>query len=140
MNLGQRRWDGAEDDILMPQNFEEEDHLKFIEDIMPFFKDERYIKIDNCPMLMIYRPQYFPKEAMNAAIEVWRDYVKQNGFNDLHLIDAESHNFDPKSKYDFDASVQFFPNYTCFIKDENAVILNPEFTGSVYDLRSFCKR
>ena len=127
----------------MPQNFEEEDYLKFIEDIMPFFKDERYIKIDNCPMLIIYRPQYFPKEAMNAAIEVWRDYVKQNGFNDLYLINAESQDFDSDNKYDnFDASVQFF-SYKMqkrWIKDENAVILNPEFTGSVYDLRSFCKR
>ena len=76
--------------LLMPQNFEEEDHLKFIEDIMPFFKDERYIKIDNCPILIIYRPQYIPKEAMNAAIKVWRDYVKQNGFDDLYLINAEA--------------------------------------------------
>ena len=39
-----RRWDGSENEILMPQTFEEKDHLKFIEDIMPFFKDERYIK------------------------------------------------------------------------------------------------
>ena len=134
-----RRWDGSEDDILMPQNFTAEDHLKFIEDIMPFFKDERYIKVDNCPMLIIYRPQYFPKEELNAAIELWRDYVKQNGFKDLHLVNAESHNFDPNDKANLDASVQFFPNYTCFIKDENAIIFNPEFTGSVYDLEAFVK-
>ena len=82
----------------------------------------------------IYRPQYFPKEELNAAIELWRDYVKQNGFKDLHLVNAESHNFDPNDKANLDASVQFFPNYTCFIKDENAIIFNPEFTGSVYDL------
>ena len=134
-----RRWDGSEQDILMPQNLNEDDHLKFIEDIMPFFKDDRYIKIDNCPMLMIYRPQYFPQEELNAAIELWRNYVKQNGFKDLHLINAESHNFDPNDKADFNASVQFFPNYTCFIKDENAVIFNPKFTGNVYDLEAFVK-
>ena len=137
-----RAWDGSEREVIMPQTFEEEDHLKFIEDIMPFFKDERYIKIDNCPILIIYRPQYFPKEAMNAAIKVWRDYVKQNGFKDLHLINAESQDFDSDNKYDnFDASVQFF-SYKMqkrWIRDESAVILNPKFTGSVYDLEAFVK-
>jgi len=137
-----RRWDGSEDDILMPQNFTAEDHLKFIEGIMPFFKDERYIKVDNCPMLIIYRPQYFPKEELNAAIELWRDYVKQNGFKDLHLVNAESQDFNSDNKYDkFDASVQFYSYkmQKSWIKDENVIVLNPEFTGSVYDLKSFVK-
>ena len=58
-----RAWDGSENEILMPQNFEKEDYLKFIEDIMPFFKDERYIKINNCPILIIYRPHYIPKRS-----------------------------------------------------------------------------
>jgi hypothetical protein len=62
----------------MPQNFEAKYHLKFIDDIMLFFKDEIYIKVDDCSMLIIYRLQYFPKEKLNAAIELWRDYVKQN--------------------------------------------------------------
>ena len=137
-----RAWDGSEKEVIMSQSFEEEDYLKFIEDIMPFFKDERYIKINNSPLLIIYRPQYFPKESMNAAIEVWKDYVKQNGFEDLYLINAESQDFDSDNKYDnFDASVQFF-SYKMqkrWIKDENAVILNPEFTGRVYDLEAFVK-
>ena len=134
-----RRWDGSENEILMPQTFEEGDYLKFIEDIMPFFKDERYIKVNNCPMLLIYRPQYFSKEVMNNAIKVWRDYVKKNGFDDLYLINAESHDFDPNNKNDVNASMQFFPNYTSTIKDENAVILNPEFNGNVFDLEAFVK-
>ena len=106
---------------------------------MPFFKDERYMKVNNCPMLLIYRPTYFSKENLNNAIQVWRDYVKKNGFDDLYLMDAESHNFDPNDKYDVNASIQFFPNYTCTIKDENAVILNTKFKGSVYDLEAFVK-
>jgi O-antigen biosynthesis protein len=137
-----RAWDGSEREVLMPQNFGEEDYVKFIEDIMPFFKDERYIKINNSPMLIVYRPQYFPKEAMNAAIEIWRDYVKQNGFNDLYLINAESHDFDSDNKYEnFDASVQFFSYKMAknWRKDKNAVALNPEFTGLVFDYESFAK-
>ena len=137
-----RAWDGTEKEVLMPQSFQKEDYIKFIEDIMPFFNDERYIKINNCPILIIYRPQYFPKEAMDAAIEVWRDYVTLNGFNDLYLINAESHDFDSNNKYkNFDASVQFFSHKMSknLHRDRNAVILNPEFKGGVYDLENFVK-
>ncbi len=58
-----RAWDGSENEVIMPQTFDEKDYLKFIEDIMPFFKDERYIKVNNCPKLVIYRPQYFSKRS-----------------------------------------------------------------------------
>ena len=71
---------------------------------------------------------------MNDAIEVWRDYVKKNGFDDLYLINAESHDFDSDNKYEnFDASVQFFSHkmQNIWHKDNNAVILNPEFKGRV---------
>ena len=137
-----RAWDGSEREVIMPQTFEEEDYLKFIKDIMPFFKDERYMKVNNCPMLLIYRPQYFSKEVMNNAIQIWRDYVKKNGFDDLYLINAESHDFDSDNKYEnFDASVQYFSHKMCkhLSRDENAVILNPEFNGNVYDLEGFVK-
>ncbi len=137
-----RAWDGSENEVIMPQTFEEEDYLKFIKDIMPFFKDERYIKVNNCPKLIVYRPQYFSEDVMNAAIEVWRDYVKANGFNDLYLINAEAHDFDVDLKYEnFDASVQFFSKkMTKHLKRDNkAVILNPEFKGGVYDLKAFVK-
>ena len=137
-----RAWDGSEREVIMPQTFKNEDYLKFIEDIMPFFKDERYIKVNNCPKLIVYRPQYFSKEVMNDAIELWRDYVKKNGFNDLYIINAEAHDFDSDNKYEnFDASVQFFSyKMTKHLnRDNKAVILNPEFKGGVYDLKAFVK-
>jgi len=137
-----RAWDGSEREILMPQNFEEEDYLKFIKDIMPFFKDDRYIKVNNCPMLIIYRPQYFSKETLNNAIQIWRGYVKENGFEDLYLINAESHDFDSENKYEnFDASVQFFSYKMSknWHRDLNVDIINPEFKGLVYDYESFVK-
>jgi ubiquinone/menaquinone biosynthesis C-methylase UbiE len=137
-----RAWDGSEREVLMPQPFEEEDYLNFIKDIMPFFKDDRYIKVNNCPVLIVYRPQYFSKNVMNDAIKIWRDYVKQNGFEDIYLINAESHNFDSVNKYEnFDASVQFFSYKMSknWRKDKKAVIINPEFQGHVYDYESFVK-
>ncbi|MDD3984522.1 MAG: glycoside hydrolase family 99-like domain-containing protein [Methanobacterium sp.] len=105
-----RRWDGSENDILMPQNFGKDDYIKFIEDIMPFFKDERYIKIDNCPLLIIYRPHYISK-VMNDAIKVWRDYVKRNGFDDLYILNTRTGGFHSHpSEWGIDATLEFPPN------------------------------
>ena len=130
-----RRWDGSENDILMPQNFEEEDHLKFIEDIMPFFKDERYIKIDNCPILIIYRPHYITKEAMNAAIKVWKDYVTKNGFDGLYLLNTKTGDFKASPhEWGLDATIDFPPNRFAIVPEKNFSILNPDFTGRIYNL------
>jgi lipopolysaccharide biosynthesis protein len=137
-----RRWNGSEQDVLIPQKFEKEDPLKFIEDIMPFFKDERYMKIDNCPMLIVYRPQYFLKEDMLEAIEVWREYAKKEGFNDLYLINAESNNFDSEEKFEnFNASVQFNSHKMTkhWQKLNNIPKLNPNFRGLIYDYENLVK-
>lgn len=130
-----RRWDGSESDILMPQNFEEKDYIKFIEDIMPFFKDERYIKIDNCPILIIYRPHYISKEAMNDAIKLWKDHAKQNGFDGLYLINTRTGGFNAHpSEWGLDATAEFPPNEIAPVTQKNLNILNPNFKGRIYNL------
>ena len=130
-----RRWDGSEDDILMPQHFEEEDHLKFIEDIMPFFKDERYIKVDNCPILIIYKPNQITKKAMNSAVKIWEDYVKQNGFDGLYLLSTRTGDFDESpTEWGLNSTIEFPPNRYFFINEKNVSILNPDFSGRIYNL------
>jgi hypothetical protein len=130
-----RRWDGSENDILMAQNFEEKDSLKFIEDIMPFFKDERYIKINNCPVLVIYRPQYIPKEEIEDVIEIWKDYAKQNGFDGLYLINTRTGGFNAApSEWGLDATLEFPPNRVAAVSQKNINILNPNFNGRIYNL------
>ena len=54
-----KRWDGGNKEVLMEQQLQDGDDEKFIRDIMQFFKDERYIKIDNKPVLIIYRLNLF---------------------------------------------------------------------------------
>jgi glycosyltransferase involved in cell wall biosynthesis len=130
-----RRWDGSEDDILMPQNFGEEDYVKFIEDIMPFFKDKRYIKIDNKPILIIYRPHLIPKEVMNDAIKIWKDYAKQNGFDGLYLINTRTGGFKAHpSEWGLDATVEFPPNDIALVRQKKLDILNHDFKGHIYNL------
>ena len=49
-----KQWDGGNKEIMMEQKFSCEDCDKFFYDILPFIKDNRYIKINNKPLLCIY--------------------------------------------------------------------------------------
>lgn len=55
-----RRWDGNEDDILLKQTYSMEDARAFIRYLIPFFRDERHIRIDGRPLLLVYRPTNIP--------------------------------------------------------------------------------
>ena len=79
-----RRWDGLEDEKLITQNYSSDDSIKFIKYISKYFKDERYIKVNGKPVLIIYSPHDIPN--INTKINLWRDEIKKHGFEDLYLI------------------------------------------------------
>jgi lipopolysaccharide biosynthesis protein len=44
-----RRWDGQENEVLLKQDYSDEDDIKHMESLIPYFKDERYIKVNGKP-------------------------------------------------------------------------------------------
>ena len=51
-----RRWDGREQDVLMPQHHDRVRDLAILDDLMPYFEDPRYIRIDGRPLLLDLPP------------------------------------------------------------------------------------
>lgn len=51
-----------------------------------FFKDNRYIKIDNKPVIGLYAPKDIPD--VNKMIEHWNMMAKENGFNGIYIIES----------------------------------------------------
>jgi len=51
-----RRWNGYEGKILIKQEYKENDAINFIKDIKKYIIDERYIKINNKPIIGLYEP------------------------------------------------------------------------------------
>lgn len=132
-----RRWDGSEDEILIDQKFEESDIEKFIEDIMPFLKDKRYIKFDNCPILIVYRPHFFSQNMMLKMSEIWREYVKKEGFDDLYLLHTRTGGFESNSSdWGFNGELEFPPNNISYRYTlNNEKIINPNFKGKIFDFK-----
>ena len=56
-----RTWDGMDHDVLIRQEYKPEDPQQFLLDLVPFFHDPRYIKIDGKPVLLVYKAHIIPK-------------------------------------------------------------------------------
>ncbi|MCZ4243493.1 glycosyltransferase WbsX family protein [Pedobacter punctiformis] len=104
-----RTWDGQDKQVLIEQHYSLDDDKKHIEYLMPFFKDERYIKIDNKPVFLMYRTELHPN--IKEAVALWRAEAKKAGFDDLYLIRVENHlkEINP-ADHGFDAGMEFAPD------------------------------
>lgn len=75
-----RRWDGLDQEILIKQEYSEEDdkqHIRWL--CEKVFTDKRYIKINDCPVFLIYRHDLFPN--FKETIQIWREIA----VNEFHL-------------------------------------------------------
>jgi lipopolysaccharide biosynthesis protein len=127
-----RRWDGQENDVLMAQKHSMEDSKAFIWNLEKYFKDERYIKVNNKPLLIIYRASIIPE--IEETAKMWRKEVKKMGFNGLHLVCAQTFGIKSPEPYGFDAAVEF-PPHTVVSGDikEDVHVKNPKYEGHIYD-------
>ena len=110
-----RNWDGHNKDVLIAQNYEEDEEAwkAHFEYLLKFFKDERYIKHEGKPMLLIYKPNLIENCAKMA--EYWQRLAKENGFPGLYIgwQYATNYGHSPKEK-GLDFNVEFEPFYTLF--------------------------
>ena len=105
-----RAWDGRHGDILIEQNYCEEDDRNHIRWLLRVFKDKRYIRIDNKPLMLIYLSKSLPNAG--RTVDIWREEAKKNG-EGLYLCKVESAPWeygDPRLN-GFDACVEFQPDW-----------------------------
>ncbi|KQW97702.1 glycoside hydrolase family 99-like domain-containing protein [Flavobacterium sp. Root420] len=79
-------WHGLDSpDILIEQTYQgEKGYQTYFDYLLPFFKDERYIKIENKPMFHVYRFDDIPDP--DQFINVFNDLAISNGFDGIHFI------------------------------------------------------
>lgn len=127
-----RRWDGMDQDLLIEQNYSPEDDLAFITHISKYLRDDRYIRVEGKPLLIVYRPNLFPD--MKATVKRWRNWCRVNGVGEIYLAYQQSFEAVDPAQYGLDAAIEFppnnsgVPNITSSIKP-----ISSDFTGSVFD-------
>jgi len=105
-----RRWDGLEQEILMKQDYEKGWEIMFFNDLLPYLKDSRYIKVDGKPLVLLYRIDCIPDS--NNVIAKWREMAKEEGFVGLHVAGIQYIGMTPEIPVSLgaDASVEFPPH------------------------------
>ncbi|SIQ32051.1 glycoside hydrolase family 99-like domain-containing protein [Aquipseudomonas alcaligenes] len=79
-----RRWDGNESEILLGQDYSADDARAFIQYLIPFFKDPRYIRVDGRPMLSIYRPSSIPNA--REYLNIWAEECAAHGVERPYVV------------------------------------------------------
>lgn len=106
-----KAWVGKKE-VILPQFYgEEKEWTEHFEYLLPFFKDERYIKDNNRPLVVIYRAEVIPE--LNERLKLWDKLAKKNGLAGLSFA-YQDITFDlMKGKDDslFDYNIEFQPSY-----------------------------
>lgn len=99
-----RRWDGNENEILLGQNYSPQDAHDFIHYLIPFFKDPRYIMIEDRPVLFIYRPSSIPNA--EEYLDIWERECKKNGIQRPYVVAVLTRGAINPNDFGMDAAVE----------------------------------
>jgi lipopolysaccharide biosynthesis protein len=130
-----RRWDGLDDEILMQQVYGLEDSLAFLRSLLPLFRDPRYIRVDDRPVMLVYKAALIPSVADTVAS--WRAEARAAGFAGLHLVACQTTGATDPLQLGFDAGCEFPPHghYAVPLNGEMRG-LDPAFRGLVTSYKS----
>jgi lipopolysaccharide biosynthesis protein len=81
-------WSGGSGKVLQEQNYSASDDRAFIEYLIPFFQDDRYIKIGGRPLLLIYKTHEIPD--IDSTVGMWAGICIENGVKPPFLLAVDT--------------------------------------------------
>jgi|HubBroStandDraft_6_1064221.scaffolds.fasta_scaffold87927_2 hypothetical protein len=103
-----RRWDGGNREVLLVQEHDIASDMEFIREVIPLFKDPRYIHVNGMPLLVLYRADLLKNPAATAA--GWREECEKAGLPGIHLCAAQTFDISDPRPFGFDSAVEFPPH------------------------------
>jgi hypothetical protein len=116
------RWHGLDNNVNIEQCYPgEEDYIKHFYEVLPAFRDKRYITKDGKPVFYVYKASElpFPKQFVSC----WRELAKKEGLTGIFFI-AGARDWDYKAN-SFDAYV-----LPTLAREANMIALNRHLKGS----------
>lgn len=114
-----RRWLGEEKDILQPQTYSLVDDAEHARWLAQTFADDRYIRVGDRPLFLIYRPNDLPRP--NKTLRMFREVCVAAGVGAPYFIGINAHCWNKDCRtLGFDNTLQFMPqlgNLSDFMDD-----------------------
>jgi len=80
-------WYGMKDSVILEQKYlGEDDDRKHFYEMLPAFKDSRYMKVDGRPIFLIYNPSEHPY--LNSFMTYWNQLAHDEGMQGMYFIAA----------------------------------------------------
>lgn len=130
-----RAWDGQNKNVLIAQDYSEDDDIRFMKDLKKYIDDERYIRINGKPLVMVYNPGQIPD--CHKSFAKWREVAKEIGLGDILIWTCQTSNNTAtalKITDCIDAEVEFPPHNMWM---ESAAIRNVDLHGKSAFLYSY---
>ncbi len=106
-----RAWYGLSERILIKQDYgDKADWNRHFDCLLSFFKDDRYIKIDNKPLFMIYRS--FDIERLSDMLKLFNDRARAEGFDGIFLVSGKTRDIVDERAELIDGYYYFEPGYS----------------------------
>lgn len=129
-----RTWDGLENDVLIQQDYLDEDEDAFIADTGRYMADSRYVRVNDQPLFILYRPGLLPEA--KTTVERWRKkWAALLGETPLVMMVQGFGEENPRV-FGLDGAVEFPPHKVCAgLKNINdrCHVLDSNFKGLVRD-------
>lgn len=73
-------------EFLKQQYLGVDDYKTHFFELLPAFKDERYICVDGKPLFAIHSPAAIPQEQLKLFIDTWQELAVSNGLRGMHFV------------------------------------------------------
>lgn len=80
-DVGTRR---ISEQTLMPMIYSREEHIRHFQNVLPAFRDKRYITVDGKPLFLVFRPLDIPD--VREFIDLWQQLARENGLEGIHFV------------------------------------------------------
>ncbi|WP_027407437.1 glycoside hydrolase family 99-like domain-containing protein [Anaerovibrio sp. RM50] len=115
----------------------------FLDELIPYFQDERYIKVNGMPVLSVYNCNVFKKTEFRDFTDKLRKKALVKGVQGIYIIITTGSNDFDDDVHDWggDALVEYQPNYMCQSNLLKSLYpkgyINPHFKGTIRDTRDY---
>lgn len=117
-------WANESNKTLISQNYgSKKEWINHFDYFLKFFKDDRYIKINNKPLLIIYRPELIG--CLNEMLDTWNELAIKNGFDGITFAYQHFNYGNMKNKDDsrFSYQIEYQPSYAMKESENNRLLL-----------------
>lgn len=107
-----KAWVKQDSTVLIKQEYGAIDNWRqHFDYLLPFFRDSRYIKVNGCPLFVIYDPTLIPN--LKEMIAYFHARIKEAGFDDIKLAYQyyAPDSSDQQIREVFDYDIEFQPKY-----------------------------